>query len=813
MKLNKLTLAIGLTVAAVSAQAAGPLYTTDGENPQPLKWDTSKGPIPVYTDGGEAFTVGYDGSTFLSIDRANEITAHAFANWSDVPTSTFSAEIAGTIEEKLGIADVTGETATEIYTKENGYGFWVLYDTDGSILEDFFGVPKEAVLGIAFPEWTDGNGTIIEATAVMNGWNVWDTDTEGNNVAGVFTHEFGHAINLSHTQVNGQLAYQSYTYSPNYPGVAGCDVEPIHRWDYPEAFGANNASPDIIETMFPFINHSGRAGAEQSTIEHPDDVAAISNLYPSADYASTTGSITGVLRLKDGKTEYSGINVIARNVDNPLYDAVSDMTGSATQGKVGPDGRFTIRNLTPGEEYVLYLEQIDSGGYPTMRTRLLSQAEYWNASESSDPLVDNACDATPIQAEAGVTKEADFYFNGFDKGVQVTPLVQAFVMDMAKGGKRAAGVAGRTAFMWDEKKGFKVLPPEFVPANGALNRNGQKMLVQKDFTGNGIQEAAIWSENGVTPLGDLNDNSCGGSSVTGSTATSGWALDDKGDTAVGIAYKDIDGDGNCQTSFSGEIVPFIWDKTGGMRELDTDGIDWDRTQFIRAHGISGNGEVVLGSNTHFKAVAWVNDGAMIDLHGAFGAYEAYASSYDGSKVALATRDGVQLWNPAKGTGVDALTNIGSLRWCEDMPFYYFGYNYCQLLTEEEITEAAGPIPLTVFDMSDDGSVAIGRAGNWRMGLAGGMWVEGIGWMHFADFLKKQGVVEMDQLPLDNPLSISASGTEIVGGLAGISFSWKVDLDQVYVCENGVSEQVGFPGGLREAVAGGAEVGRCEFLEQ
>jgi len=63
----------------------------------------------------------------------------------------------------------------------------------------------------------------------------------------------------------------------------------------------------------------------------PDDVSGISNLYPTALYLAQTGTISGVLRLKDGVTQYSGINVIARNVADPVGDAVSDMTGSATQ--------------------------------------------------------------------------------------------------------------------------------------------------------------------------------------------------------------------------------------------------------------------------------------------------------------------------------------------------------------------------------------------------------------------------------------------------------------------------------------------------
>ncbi len=160
------------------------------------------------------------------------------------------------------------------------------------------------------------------------------------------------------------MVYQSYTFQPYYPGVPGC-VAPVHKWDHWDDVGVNRADPAIIETMFPFIDSLAAVGQEQSTITHPDDIAGISNLYPTASYRATTGSITGVLRLKDGRTQFSGINVIARNVNNPLHDAVSAMTGDQTQGLVGPDGRFTISNLTPGQDYLVYIEEIVAGGYPT----------------------------------------------------------------------------------------------------------------------------------------------------------------------------------------------------------------------------------------------------------------------------------------------------------------------------------------------------------------------------------------------------------------------------------------------------------------
>lgn len=810
---NALGLALALILATGIAHAAGFNYTTDGTNPMPITWDTSNGPIPIYTDGGEAFTFEYDGVTpFITIERANQITAFAYGQWNNIPTATFNAQIAGTIESQTGIADVTGANATEIYDVENGYGIWVLYDTDGSILEDYFGAPRTAVLGIAFPEWSDGNGTIIEATAVLNGWFVYDDDVDGNQMAGVFTHEFGHTLNLSHTQVNGHMAYYGYTYAPLYPGVEGCGVEPVYRYDYPSSYGLNTADPWQIETMYPFIDHGGEAGEAMSYVTMPDDIAALSNLYPTAEYFATTGSIAGTLYLKDGKTQFSGINVIARNVNDPMGDAISAMTGDQTQGKVGPDGSFVIHGLTAGEQYVLYTEQIVAGGFPTTPQRLISVAEYWNDAESNDPILDDPCEATPIVAEAGVTTTTDLVFNGYVKGVDFTPIAEAFLTDLAKNGKISAGFVGSTAFLWSEVQGFTVLPPEIKGINGSLNRNGTKMLVGTDLDGNGVGAAAIWSPNGtVVSLGDLNGDTCGGSSSAGSFSSYPWALDDKGDTAVGTAYIDVDGNGSCQTTSLGEIVPFVWTKKRGMRQLATDGAP-SPTSWIRAHAISGNGKVILGNNGGSRAVAWVNEGELIDLYGMVGAQDAYAASYDGTKVALQTRsNGVILWNPTVD-GPEAFEGIGGLRWCYDMPYMdFFGRNYCDFYDWDYINDVLGPIPVLPTDMTDNGSIIIGRAGSFFTGFAGAFWSEATGWMTWEDFFAKQGVVEAANVPFDNPISMSASGSEVVGGIAGATFSWHVNIDQVYVCHEGESIQTGFPNGMFDMLAQGAEFGRCEHL--
>ena len=811
------TAAIGLGMFATAPQAAGPLNLQETDPPRPYVWDTTHGPVPVWTDGGGAFTFDFDGVTpFITIERANEITGFAFNEWSKVKTSTFRAGIAGTIQSRTGIADINASNAASLYEAENGRGIWVIYDTDGAILEEYFGISRDAVLGIAFPEWANDKGIITEATALMNGYLVDANDTSGENFAGVFTHEFGHAINLSHAQVNGPMVYSSFKV-PGFeqsPGVPGC-VAPVHAWDHWDDVGVNRADPAIIETMYPFIDTFGAVGREQSTITHPDDVAAVSNLYPTANYRSSRGSISGVLRLKDGRTEYSGINIIARNAKNRLIDAVSAMSGDQTQGLIGTDGRFTINNLTPGQDYELYIEEILEGGYPTTPTMLVSQAEYWNAGESRDPTSDLPCDVTRIRAQSGVTKTADITFNGYLHGVQFTPIVAAYLMDLSKGGRKAAGSSQQTAFVWDREDGIEVLPPDLIANNSSMTRFGEWLTVNKDFDGNGISQAALRRWDGrVISMGDLNGDTCGGSGEAGQTSSYGWAIDDTGRTAVGTAYLDKDGDGFCEGGVAGEIVPFLWDASRGMRQLNTSNLPKD-LPWIRAHAISGNGEVVLGTANFQYMYAWVKEGKAIDLTKRFGANSAYAVSADGHRVAINRMDpvtfkgkGVALWDYAGG-----LTRIGAPSWCRDVPYVdFFGGDLCETMTRAEITATVGQPPVEIFDMSDDGSILIGRTGSFFTGFTGVIWIEQVGWMTWGRFLPQAGrgrSVKHAVLEPDLDQRQREGGDRGHGGRSLLLD--RGDGPGLRLREQGPFRVDGFPDGLRAKVAAGARFGRCEHL--
>ena len=363
-------LALALSAAAVPAIAGGPLYVVPTPNGvQPARWH---GTVKVYTDLG--------GLGVVDETLANQLVRNSLAEWSTVPTSSFRAEVAGTMAD-LGLGDIVGANAASIIGADNGGGIHVIYDADDSVLRDFMGVGF-GVLGIATPEFLESEGS----TRIVEGWVIITGQGEGieevvtgGPLAGVITHEFGHAINLAHTQANG-LYFRN---------------QPVEEWGLPA--GAEQAGPDQcpasvngyptaeqVETMFPFIDPFPFSPTYNSpgmaSVNMADDRAALSSLYPAPGYRRMSGTIVGRVVAKDGESELMGINVIARNVDDP-FDAISRITGDRTQGLAGADGSFEISGLTPGARYVVYIDQLGAGGFSTPKAILLGPEEYWNRGE------------------------------------------------------------------------------------------------------------------------------------------------------------------------------------------------------------------------------------------------------------------------------------------------------------------------------------------------------------------------------------------------------------------------------------------------
>lgn len=389
MRADKLALVMGVSalVATTSAHAGGPLLLFDPATRTPLAYPA--GTVDVFTDLGDLGPV-------LTNTEADALTASSLAEWTAVPSASFSAAVAGDFTS-VGLPDITSANVGTVVGAFNGGGIHVIYDTDGTILSDFFGAPP-GVLGMAEPDFSSG-ATITESWVVINGAPVDPGDPVGATYAGVFTHELGHAINLAHTQTNGSIFFFFDSEGPT-----SC-VPPY----------AGSPTSAQLETMYPFINITpGGTGIEQATVEQLDDVASLSNLYPAAGWPASFGTIEGTIFDFDAVTELTGVNVIARNVADPFGDCTSVLSGDFTQGLVGPDGLYTLNGLTPGADYVLYVDRILAGGFSTPPASIdTDQEEFFNGgSESANPISDDRCDFTLLAPVAGSPLTADVVLNG-----------------------------------------------------------------------------------------------------------------------------------------------------------------------------------------------------------------------------------------------------------------------------------------------------------------------------------------------------------------------------------------------------------------
>lgn len=110
-------------------------------------------------------------------------------------------------------------------------------------------------------------------------------------------HEFGHTMGLQHTLASSVMATNATT-------------------------GATRANPLAA-----------------------DDIAGISYLYPTPDFATQTGSLSGTVTDTSG----SGVNLASVAVAGPGLAAVSTLTN--------PDGTYTLRGIPPGT-YYLYVQPL-----------------------------------------------------------------------------------------------------------------------------------------------------------------------------------------------------------------------------------------------------------------------------------------------------------------------------------------------------------------------------------------------------------------------------------------------------------------------
>lgn len=787
-----------LATAGTAALAGGPIYTYDYANRVPYVWHLDSWPngaVPYYTDLG---TLGR-----LSNTRADELVQMSLNEWNNVPTSSVLTTVAGDFAS-IGLPDIVCPTVASCNanlvvgpTVWNGGGIDVIYDNDGRILQNFFGI--FGALGISGFDFADEDSNeILEGWTVLNGPSVQSSDPNGDRFRGVITHELGHTLNLAHSQVNGAVFQFQDT-----PGATGCPLP------YPGA--PTNAQ---IETMYPFINVGATAtgtGLGMATVDRIDDIAAISDLYPApgwpASHGTIRGTISSLLNIRGNGTgdarELTGVNVIARNVADPFNDFTSYFSGQVSKGQAGADGSFEMHGLTPGAQYVLYVDNARNGSFSVPRLLVLpGPEEYYNgAGENGNGESDNRCVYTTLTAQAGAATVANIVLNRVKGAPEFIPQpTTGTPTDITPDGGIVVGTAGPNAWVWN-------LADNTVTNIGGFATGGQASISDD---GSRISFSAKDAAGIVTPA--VYEN--GAWTLLPPTAAQTTPCNSGGALNWGSSY-DISGDGST-------IVGLAWGNacaTAGTRGfIYKNGVTLPLPKSLdaplragRANAVNYDGSVVAGWD---DAITGIRRGAFWTITpdgtpGPSNLIEPVAPGFAGEALEV-TRDGS--------------TIIGLQHRTDDFDPSQPAWHYSLSGECEDYPNISGAARGAASAISDDGQIV----GGWsdvpiqppfpQTFRVPTLWTPALGWTDLNVFLNVQGTYAQD-ITIANPLAMSSDGRIITGWANSIfgAVGWVVKTPKVVMCHANPGSpgethtiDVSFPGGLTDHLSHGDTLGLCQY---
>lgn len=284
----------------------------------------------------------------------------------------------------------------------------IIFDADGELTAALGLDP--GVLGFATPDILSANAPFVirEGLAFFNGDHIDGDTADGNETTvesfgGVMAHEFGHYLNLSHTQINGHY----FLGDRDDPGFI--------------TYGPPPAAS--LSIMFPIA--LGIPG--EPTGPTTDDIRTVSILYPAGGFPAGFGKIEGTVYENDGINGFRGANIIARNANDPFLDVSSWVTG-LLRNPQDPStfGTYQLNGLTSGASYTIEVVNINSRFVAGSRVppldppvALPGPEEFFNgANESSDAGSDQPLDFTVVTA-TGTVSGIDIIFNDESKLVQL----------------------------------------------------------------------------------------------------------------------------------------------------------------------------------------------------------------------------------------------------------------------------------------------------------------------------------------------------------------------------------------------------------